>query len=247
MLREWVQRRGAHLDLLHRLEGPPEILECSRCKTATPDEGLWRCVTCLASPLFCQNCAVSEHNVNIFHWLEKWTGTSFRPSSLYELGFVIHLGHAGNQCPLSTPAPYNPFLEDQEPQWEDEPEFDSDVTHDDTDSVPQLHMPETTPLCNTGDRTMVIIDVTGVHRHFVRWCCCADAEPVDTQLMSLRLFPSTFRQPSTAFSFALLDDFVLEASECQTSAMRYFRKLRRLTSNAFPHTIPVCCSAIAGC
>ncbi|KAG2127258.1 uncharacterized protein EDB93DRAFT_1096633, partial [Suillus bovinus] len=34
-----------------------------------------------------------------------------------------------------------------------------------------------------------------------------------------------------------LDYFLIDASECKTSAMSYYQKLRCFTNNAFPHKI----------
>ena len=34
-----------------------------------------------------------------FHRIEKWTGTHFTATSLKSLGYILHLGHSGEQCP----------------------------------------------------------------------------------------------------------------------------------------------------
>ncbi|KAG1718273.1 uncharacterized protein EDB91DRAFT_1090173 [Suillus paluster] len=43
---------------------------------------------------------------------------------------------------------------------------------------------------------------------------------------------------SMAFTFVVLDDFLLDNLECGTSAMNYYSKLRRVTSSVFPHLVP---------
>ncbi|KAG2738524.1 hypothetical protein P692DRAFT_201873906 [Suillus brevipes Sb2] len=53
------------------------------------------------------------------------------------------------------------------------------------------------------------------------------------------LFPASFTSPKTAFTFAVLDDFLLDNLECRTSVMNYYSKLRRVTSSVFPHLVPV--------
>ncbi|KIO09322.1 hypothetical protein M404DRAFT_84997, partial [Pisolithus tinctorius Marx 270] len=58
------------------------------------------------------------------------------------------------------------------------------------------------------------------------------------QLLRAKLFPATFEKPSTAFTFAVLDDFVRDNLECGTSGMNYYSKLRRVTSGVFPHLVP---------
>ncbi|KAL4078342.1 hypothetical protein V8B97DRAFT_2021446 [Scleroderma yunnanense] len=52
------------------------------------------------------------------------------------------------------------------------------------------------------------------------------------------LFPATTKQPRTAFTFHVLDDFIRDNVECGTSAMNYYSKLWRITSNGFPHLVP---------
>ncbi|KAI6138394.1 hypothetical protein BKA82DRAFT_4366513 [Pisolithus tinctorius] len=59
-----------------------------------------------------------------------------------------------------------------------------------------------------------------------------------SQLLRAKLFPSTFEKPSTAFTFAVLDDFLRDNLECGTSGMNYYSKLRRITSSVFPHLVP---------
>jgi hypothetical protein len=53
------------------------------------------------------------------------------------------------------------------------------------------------------------------------------------------IFPASFNRPKTAFTFRVLDDFLLDNLECSTSAMNYYSKLQRMTSSMFPHLVPV--------
>ena len=89
-------------------------------------------------------------------------------------------------------------------------------------------------------RMMVIVDVTGVHEIPVVFCRCARADPEDIQLLRMGLYPATPRRPKTAFTFKVLDDALLTNKECKTSLMNYYNRLRRLTDEAFPHSVPVC-------
>ena len=59
------------------------------------------------------------------------------------------------------------------------------------------------------------------------------------QLLTIGLFPVSFNKIQIAFTFQVLDDFLLDNLECQTSALYYTSKLARMTSHAFPYTIPV--------
>ncbi|KAG1733409.1 uncharacterized protein EDB91DRAFT_1084462 [Suillus paluster] len=73
------------------------------------------------------------------------------------------------------------------------------------------------------DKTMTtIVDKSGVHTHIIKYCMCADAPSADLQLFRLGLFPASFTQPKTTFTFDVLDDFLLDNLECGTSAMNYY-------------------------
>ncbi|KAJ8583966.1 hypothetical protein M405DRAFT_866611 [Rhizopogon salebrosus TDB-379] len=86
--------------------------------------------------------------------------------------------------------------------------------------------------------TMVIVDRSGVHRLIVTCCECPDAQTADIQMFRAGLFPASFSKPKTAFTFSVLNDYLLDNLECGTTAMNYYSKLRRMTSSAFPHLVP---------
>jgi hypothetical protein len=90
-----------------------------------------------------------------------------------------------------------------------------------------------------GDPVITIIDRSGVHEIGVRWCCCSNAPERDIQLMAAGLFPATFRNPKTAFTFRALEEFHLDNLECKTTPSQFFSRLRRLTSDEFPNAVPV--------
>jgi hypothetical protein len=90
-----------------------------------------------------------------------------------------------------------------------------------------------------GNRIITIIDRSGIHEIGIRWCCCPNAPEHDMQLMAAGLFPATFRNPKTAFTFRVLEEFHLDNLECKTTPSQFFSRLRRLTSDEFPNTVPV--------
>ena len=59
------------------------------------------------------------------------------------------------------------------------------------------------------------------------------------QLMMAGLFPATFRNPKTAFTFRVLEDFHLDNLECKTTPSQFFSRLKRMTSDEFPNRVPV--------
>ncbi|KAG1801919.1 hypothetical protein EV424DRAFT_1331573, partial [Suillus variegatus] len=56
--------------------------------------------------------------------------------------------------------------------------------------------------CQDYDKQITtIVDKSGVHTHKIKYCRCADAPTTDIQLCQIGLFPASFAQPKTAFTF----------------------------------------------
>ena len=90
-----------------------------------------------------------------------------------------------------------------------------------------------------GHPIMTVVDRSGIHEIGVSWCCCSGAPEHDMQLMMAGLFPATFHNPKTAFTFRVLEDFHLDNLECKTTPSQFFSRLRRLTNDELPNTVPV--------
>lgn len=90
-----------------------------------------------------------------------------------------------------------------------------------------------------GHPLITIVDRSGIHEIGVSWCCCPEAAEHDMQLMMAGLFPATFRNPKTAFTFRVLEEFHLDNLECKTTPGQFFSRLRRLTNDQFPNLVPV--------
>jgi CxC2 like cysteine cluster associated with KDZ transposases len=103
------------------------------------------------------------------------------------------------------------------------------------------HNGDVCPLSTGGDQ-ITLVDSAGIFVHLVKWCRCNEASDKDKhlQLLRHRLFPSTILKPQTAFTFNVLDEILIDSLECKTSASSFYSKLRRLTNNAFPDTLPAC-------
>ncbi|KAI5992355.1 hypothetical protein F5J12DRAFT_907402 [Pisolithus orientalis] len=93
---------------------------------------------------------------------------------------------------------------------------------------------------------MTIVHTEGIFTHEISWCNCPGSDPIDWHLDLLRerLFPASITKPKTAFTFDVLNHFLIDALECKTSAMSFYQKLKRFTNNAFPDCIPVECHAL---
>ncbi|KAN0135970.1 hypothetical protein V8E53_006131 [Lactarius tabidus] len=74
----------------------------------------------------------------------------------------------------------------------------------------------------------------GVFTMEILFCACSGSESKDAQLLQMCLFPSTYKQTETAFSFSALDNFLVDNLECKTNAQQYFSKLQSITSTMFP-------------
>ncbi|KAG1800552.1 hypothetical protein EV424DRAFT_1332065, partial [Suillus variegatus] len=86
---------------------------------------------------------------------------------------------------------------------------------------------------------VTIVHSSGVFIHNVAWCHCQGSVPIQhLQLLRAGLFSASSPRPKTAFTFEVLDHFLIDSLECKTSARSFFEKLTRLTNNAFPDTVP---------
>jgi CxC2 like cysteine cluster associated with KDZ transposases len=154
------------------------------------------------------------HKLEPYHTIQQWNGNCFVQSTLHDLGLVLDLGHGGDCCPA----------------YKNSPDLvGSDFSFSYTE-------------CSKGSMAeddICVVHTSGVFCSRVRYCGCIDPPEHHIQLLRLKLFPASFVRPNTAFTFALLDHFEIDAMECKTSAMNFFAKLKRLTSNAFPHEVPV--------
>ncbi|KAF8261346.1 hypothetical protein EI94DRAFT_1773456 [Lactarius quietus] len=72
----------------------------------------------------------------------------------------------------------------------------------------------------------------------VLYCICPNAGEKDEQLFKSGMFPSSFKQIETAFTFSALEEFLTDNLECKTMAQKYYSKLQGITNWMFPHTVP---------
>ena len=145
----------------------------------------------------------------------------------------MHLGHGGLCCPenassLATEVKAAENRKDLEGAGDEEDE--------EPEEVDEILLEGWEP---RDKKTLVLVDVSGVHQLIVSWCCCPNAPDQATQLFQHRLFPASISRPSTAFTFGVLEYFHIDAVECKTSASNFSSKLRRLTDFSSPQSVPV--------
>ncbi|KAF9442003.1 hypothetical protein P691DRAFT_682427 [Macrolepiota fuliginosa MF-IS2] len=66
---------------------------------------LFCCLECFSHTPLCSQCIIQAHWEVPFHHIQKWTGKFFTKTSLYHLGHIVYLGHAGEQCPSNSNSP----------------------------------------------------------------------------------------------------------------------------------------------
>jgi hypothetical protein len=91
----------------------------------------------------------------------------------------------------------------------------------------------------SGNPLMTIVDCQGVFEMEVLLCACSGGRGKDEQILRAGLFPATFKQIETLFTFAVLDNFLTDNLECKTTAQQYYSKLQSMTSSMFPDHVPV--------
>ncbi|KAH9034345.1 hypothetical protein EDB85DRAFT_1863986 [Lactarius pseudohatsudake] len=90
----------------------------------------------------------------------------------------------------------------------------------------------------SGNRMLTIVDRSGIFKMEAVFCVCSEKDNQDEQLLQSGLFPATFKQIRSLFTFSVLDDFLNDNLECKTTAQQYYSKLQSLTSRMFPSLVP---------
>jgi len=82
---------------------------------------------------------------------------------------------------------------------------------------------------------LTVVDVSGVHHMWVRWCklpkCLATSR---SHLLQIGLFPVSYKNTKSTFTFRVLDDARMSNLECKSSTYQYYQKLCHATSLMSP-------------
>jgi hypothetical protein len=233
-LDEYLHRRQELLIELIRHEAPLRNRSCYRCSGA---QATHRCRDCFTSYILCGSCCLSAHLTLPFHRIQRFNGQYFENADLDDLGLVLNLcQHPGDCIPIT-------------PNTEEALRPDSDLSEEDDIPVyqPSTHGPTDHRSSITDHPTrsnLIVVSSMGIFKRSVKWCQCADSPERYVQLLRAKLFPASFKRPSTAFTFEVLDHFRIDALECHTAAMNFMSKIARITNEAFPDRVPVCTHAL---
>ncbi|KAF8125287.1 hypothetical protein EV363DRAFT_1402521 [Boletus edulis] len=77
----------------------------------------------------------------------------------------------------------------------------------------------------------VVVNINGVHEVSLDFCGCETAQSRMKQLLRARLYPATVRDPRTAATFQVLQQFHILSFESKTSAYEFYSALARLSDN----------------
>ncbi|KAH6866011.1 hypothetical protein BKA70DRAFT_1244784 [Coprinopsis sp. MPI-PUGE-AT-0042] len=87
-------------------------------------------------------------------------------------------------------------------------------------------------------RSLVVVHTNGIHHLMVQFCQCDNSLEEDIQLLKMGLYHSSHLDVHTAFTFELLDYYLLDILECYTSSLHFYSKLQRVTNEIFPKNAP---------
>jgi CxC2 like cysteine cluster associated with KDZ transposases len=181
---------------------------------------------------------VSTHERLPFHRIQMWNGRFFERSDLLTRGLCLNLCHYPDDCPC---LPLNA---------ETQAMFDLD-TFDGAKGIDDGYHPSepSEPTAQYKTRSdLTIVSSTGIFTCSVRWCTCTKSPDQCVQLLlRAKLFPASFKNPKTVFTFEVLDHFRIDALECKTAAMNFMSKLGRITNEAFPSQVPVSGPMVGWC
>jgi hypothetical protein len=92
-----------------------------------------------------------------------------------------------------------------------------------------------------GNRILTFVHSNGIHGLGIRFCQCPETNSDDRHLHLLNagFYPATQTNPSTVFTLSGLDYALIDNLECKTVPNAYSKKLRRLSDENDPGTVPV--------
>ena len=182
--------------------------------------GKYRCRDCQDYNLFCKTCCIGRHKQLHTHQILEFCDNFFKPIPLSSLGHLWYLGHFGSPCHTS--------VDEDIGTWVDIDDEERSQTRTSRISAEESY------------DSILIVDSSGIACHTFHFCKCAGAKSPPEQLLEAQLFPASFSRIQTAFTFKLLDDYLLDSTEAKLSLHTFWTRLQRKTNHIFPSDTPVC-------
>ncbi|KAH8995501.1 hypothetical protein EDB86DRAFT_2829415 [Lactarius hatsudake] len=205
-------------------------VDCDGAMDSTPEQVPPHAVGDGESSIFLQMLVVLWIWHSPFHWPLLWTATHYTPVSLHSLGYVLFFGHAGEPCPQTVesskgiPWKREPahqtwiilFLAICSRRARISPNFnqlpistapiilDTLFDHPDIPLDPVDMFPDQMQREPSGNQMLTIVDRSGIFEMEAVFCVCSETDNQDEQLLRSGLFPATFKQIRTLFTFSLL-------------------------------------------
>lgn len=222
-MQEYLDRRHSILVEILWHESLPSKQFCSNCQESS---SLYCCWDCFGTNMWCKECCVSTHMHAPFHRIQLWNGTHFEQSDLPTHELIMDLAHYPDDCPSIPSNDKTQMINDPD----DSDEADDGYQSQSTEST--VH--------SRSRSILTIVTSTGIFKHTIRWCHCAKSSNQHVQLLlCAKLFPASFKNPKTVFTFEVLDQFRLDALECKSAALNFMSKIGRITDEVFPSRVPV--------
>ncbi|KAH9829298.1 uncharacterized protein C8Q71DRAFT_718422 [Rhodofomes roseus] len=183
--------------------------EKRNCADCRAEWSPWRCIECVGSPSLCTDCCRRRHAASYLHPIEKWIAQEADEANVR-------------------------FFSDTDGNDNSDDGEAADPIQQGPIESEEVAMYGGTQPC----KRITVVDITGVHSIRVSPCVCHTAEPEAMQLLSIGLYPASVLAPRTAFTFRVLNDFLLANKISGSAAESYYQRLRRLSNPAFPQAVP---------
>ena len=199
-LNEYLTWQHSILIQILKHESLPANPDCANCHQSSSTH---RCQDCFGRNLWCGPCCVSVHKNVPFHCVQMWNDNFFEQSDLLTHEMELSLCHHPGDCSSDLHT------------LDVEVMSDLDISDDGDGPLDEHGWQESFEqgTHSQSQSNLIIVTSTSIFKHSVRWCHCANSSDKYVQLLHARLFPASFKNLQTAFTFEVLDHFQVDALE----------------------------------
>lgn len=229
-LEDYVSQRHSILIELLQHKSFELMATCVECNQSP---GTYCCWDCFGSIIWCNPCCVSSHINHPFHCVEMWNGSFFQKSDILQRQLTIHIPHHLDACSTVPNINHTNNISD----------FNISKGGEESVNQPMDPYAQGSGTHFQSKSKLIIVSSNGIFNWSVHWCHCIRSPDLFAQnLICAKLFPASFKNPQTVFTFEVLDHFRVDALECKLAAMNFMSKIQCITDEAFPSCVPVCCT-----